>query len=292
MSRIPVLLDTDIGNDIDDALCLLYLLRQPMCELVGITTVGGQPEVRAMLADALCREVGREDIPIHSGTGIPILIPQKMVEAPQGVALKGRRYGKGFQSNTAVDFLRETIRSRPGEITLLGIGPLTNIGLLFAIDPEIPSLLKRLVLMCGQFYKQKGEWNARVDPHAAAIVYKGRVTQHLSVGLDVTQKCRVSSEEIRKTIKELGFEIINDMLEVWLKYRDSVTYHDPLAASLIFQPDICRYEKGRVDVELKVDDLLGTTYWEPNTQESYHTIATDVEPDRFFDHYFSIVGNK
>ncbi len=292
MNKIPVLLDTDIGNDIDDALCLLYLLRQPMCELVGITTVGGQPGVRAMLADALCREVGREGIPIHSGTGIPILIPQKMVEAPQGAALKGRTYRKSFQSNRTVDFLRETIRSRPGEITLLGIGPLTNIGLLFAIDPEIPSLLKRLVLMCGQFYKQKGEWNARVDPHAAAIVYNARVAQHLSVGLDVTQKCRMSGEEIRRNMMGLGFELINDMLEVWLKFRGRVTYHDPLAASLIFQPDICRYERGKVDVELKVDDLLGTTYWEPNTQETYYTIAVDVDSNCFFDHYFSIVGEK
>ncbi len=289
MDKIPILLDTDIGNDIDDALCLLYLLHQPMCELVGITTVCGEPEVRAMLADAVCREVGREDIPIHSGAGTPIIVPQKKLKAPQGIALEGRTYRKDFPSNTAVDFLRETIRSRPGEITLLGIGPLTNIGLLFALDPEIPSLLKGLFLMCGRFDEPKGEWNARVDPHATAIVYNARVAQHISLGDDVTYKCRVSDEEARRTIKELGFELVNDMLEVWLTRKDRVTYHDPLTASVIFQPDICTYEKGRVDVELKVDELLATTYWEPNAEDSYHTVAVDVDPKRFYDHYFSIV---
>ena len=67
MDRIPVLLDTDIGSDIDDAVALAYLLRQPRCELVGITTVSGDVQKRAALAEVTCRAGGREDIPIHCG---------------------------------------------------------------------------------------------------------------------------------------------------------------------------------------------------------------------------------
>ena len=67
-SRIPLLFDTDIGSDIDDAVCLAYLLRQPRCELLGVTTVSGQPRARAALADAVCQAAGRRDIPIHAGS--------------------------------------------------------------------------------------------------------------------------------------------------------------------------------------------------------------------------------
>ena len=71
--RIPVLLDTDIGSDIDDAVCLAYLLRQPRCELLGVTTVSGrEPRLRASLADGICRAAGRDDVPIHSGASCRI----------------------------------------------------------------------------------------------------------------------------------------------------------------------------------------------------------------------------
>ncbi|MGB9625007.1 MAG: nucleoside hydrolase [Phycisphaerae bacterium] len=79
---IPILLDTDIGSDIDDAVALAYLLRQPQCELLGITTVTGEPEKRARLADAICRAFGRSDVPIFSGAARPILVPQRQPAAP------------------------------------------------------------------------------------------------------------------------------------------------------------------------------------------------------------------
>ena len=148
-ARIPILLDTDIGSDIDDAVCLAYLLRQPLCELVGITTVSGMARQRAMLADAVCRAAGRDNVPIHSGAEQPLLIPQGQPEAQQAEALARFPHRTDFASNTAVEFLRQTIRSRPGEITLLTIGPLTTIGLLFAIDPEIPAMLRAFQLMPG-----------------------------------------------------------------------------------------------------------------------------------------------
>lgn len=81
-----VLLDTDIGSDIDDAVCLAYLLAQPKCDLLGITTVTGEPVERAKLASALCHAAGK-DIPIYPGVGEPLLIPQKQGRSPQTAAL-------------------------------------------------------------------------------------------------------------------------------------------------------------------------------------------------------------
>lgn len=79
-NALPLLLDTDIGTDIDDAVALAYLLRQPRCELLGITTVTGEADKRAALADAVCRAAGRTDIPIHVGTQMPLLVaPAKLM---------------------------------------------------------------------------------------------------------------------------------------------------------------------------------------------------------------------
>ncbi|OUC05212.1 nucleoside hydrolase, partial [Litorilinea aerophila] len=82
-----ILLDTDIGSDIDDAVCLAYLLAQPRCELLGITTVTGESVKRAMLASALCQVAGKE-VPIYTGAADPLLVPQQQPEAPQARALK------------------------------------------------------------------------------------------------------------------------------------------------------------------------------------------------------------
>jgi purine nucleosidase len=197
--RVPILLDTDIGSDIDDAVCLAYLLAQPRCELLGITTVSGQPRVRASLVDAVCQAAGRRDIPIHAGaergmgTG-EVVQP----EVPQAAVLANvpHRAPEQFPSGTAVEFLRQSIRARPHQLTLLAIGPMTNLGLLFTIDPEIPRLLKALVLMCGVFIdKSPGmparEWNALCDPVATHLTYHAKAAPHLSIGLDVTGKCRM-----------------------------------------------------------------------------------------------------
>ncbi|MGD2174792.1 MAG: nucleoside hydrolase, partial [Candidatus Brocadiaceae bacterium] len=145
--RVPVLLDTDIGSDIDDAVCLTYLLAEPRCDLLGVTTVTGEPGRRAMLADAICRAAGREDVPIYSGCDAPILFEQRQPEAPQAEVLPNWPHAEEFEPFGAVEFLRRTIREAPGEVTLLTIGPLTNIGLLFALDPEVPGKLRRLVMM-------------------------------------------------------------------------------------------------------------------------------------------------
>ena len=80
---IPILFDTDIGSDIDDAVALGYLLRQPDCELVGVTTVSGEVRQRAALADAVCRAAGRTDVPIHAGIEQPLVGPQKQPNCPQ-----------------------------------------------------------------------------------------------------------------------------------------------------------------------------------------------------------------
>ena len=197
MIKEKILLDTDIGSDIDDALCLSYLLAEPRCDLLGITTSTGEADKRAQLAHSFCSSAGK-DIPIYPGATTSLFGPQRQPVAPQWEILNESARKREFHPHGAIDFMQSTIRENPGEVTLLCIGPLTNIALLFTMYPDIPGMLKQLVLMCGIFHyslpgleNHEYEWNATVDPFATSIVYRSNVPIHRSVGLDVT--CQVSN---------------------------------------------------------------------------------------------------
>lgn len=134
-----ILLDTDIGGDIDDAVCLAYLLREPQCALLGVTTVCGESEKRA--AGALARWPHRP-----------------------------------FERGDAPGFLYRKIRENPHEIVLIGIGNMTNIAALFRDHPDAPGLLRGLFVMNGYFGEAPlpepwYNWNAWADPLAAAAVF-------------------------------------------------------------------------------------------------------------------------
>ncbi len=298
VERLPVLFDTDIGSDIDDALALAYLLKQPRCELLGITTVTGRVDQRAALAEVICRAAGREEVPIHAGTSQVLLTGPGQPEVPQYEALRDRPHRREWPPHTAIEFMRQTIRARPGEVTLLAVGPMSNLGVLFATDPEIPGLLKQLVLMCGVFTGRSGtgpgsrEWNALSDPLATARVYAARPPLHRSIGLDVTTRCVLEADLCRERFQAAGgpLSIVGEMAEVWFRHARHITFHDPLAAATVFQPELCRYEAGRASVETVSPDLAGLTLWNPHAPEKPHEVAVEVEDQAFLDHYFGVVG--
>lgn len=286
-----ILLDTDIGTDIDDALALAYLLAQPQCELLGVTTVTGEPEKRAMLASAICKVAGRS-IPIYPGTANPLLILQMQRVAQQAAALGAWPHDTVFPRGEAIEFMRRTIRAHPGEVTLLTIGPLTNAALLLAIDPEIATLLKGLVMMCGAFGDNlplgwSPEWNARGDAHASAIVYRTPVTTHRSLGLNVTQKVTMDAQEARRRLTAPLLRPVLDFAEIWFQQAKTITFHDPLAAVSLFDDRICTFERGRVTIDLSDGPTRGATGWTPSTDGS-HEVAMTVDTARFFDHFFSV----
>lgn len=292
--KIPVLFDTDIGSDIDDALALAYLLKQPRCDLLGVTTVTGEPLVRAQLVDAVCQAFGRKEVPVYAGAGSPLLVAQRQPEVPQKTVLAKWPHREKFGPNLAVDFLRQTIRSRPGEITLLSVGPLTNIGLLFALDPEIPALLNRYVMMGGVFVNRNTgwgltEWNALVDPHATAITFAARPPGTRAVGLDVTTQCHRPAEECLRRFGQGALKIVAEMAEVWSHGRGEVIFHDPLAAVAVFEPEVCSWQAGLIEVELQSDRLRGLTYFDRDAKEKPHEVAVGVKPEEFFKHYFEVV---
>lgn len=295
--RIPVLFDTDIGSDIDDAVALAYLLRQPRCELVGITCASGAQQDRARLADAVCRAAGRDDVPIHCGPEPSLHRGVTQPAAPQAEALVDWPHRTEFPPATAIEYLRRTIRERPGEIVLLAVGPLTNIGLLFATDPEIPALLRGFVAMAGNFIcggnvGPWAEWNVKCDPEAAAIAFDRGPDGTMAVGLDVTTCCRLAAAEVREKFAAAGGPLaaVLDFAEVWFRRAERLTFHDPLAAAVVFEPELCDWQTGRIQVDTTSSLVAGLTRFDTKDVPARHRVAVKVDSDGFFDHYFGIVG--
>lgn len=307
-----ILLDTDIGTEVDDAITLAYLLANPDCDLVGVTTSCGESLKRAELASMLCTVAGRKDIPIHAGCESPLFAPQMEKYAPQAVVLDDWAHDTGFRPNTAVPFMQRVIRENPGEITILGIAPLTNLGLLFAMDPEIPSLLKGMMLLCGnpthrrfdvateglsamdrddliRVLASQGilENNSIVDPHATSLVYRAPVKPHRSIGVDCSSVPVMTPGQAEAVFMHPLLRAVMAIAGEWFKDDPHMSFHDPLAAVCIFHDDVCAFERGNVEVELDSGPLAGFTYWRPDSQGPHH-VAVNVDQEKFFRHLFKV----
>ena len=287
-----ILLDTDIGTDVDDAVALAYLLSHPDCELLGITTVTGEALKRASLASVLCK-AAHKDVPIYPGAEHPMQGKQRQPIAQQAAVLPNWPHKKNFPLNQAVDFLANTIRTYPGEVILLTIGPLTNAGMLFSTYPDVAELLRALVMMGGSFGEdstnERVEWNIVGDPLASQITYKAPVRMHRSLGLNVTRQMMMSAEEVRKRFTAPLLRPVMEMAEIWFaQFYPYITFHDPLSASAIFAPELCSFHQGTVTVDN--EDKPGRIVWQQGGGNSPHEVAMSVDVDRYFQHFFEVVG--
>lgn len=310
---LPVLLDTDIGTNIDDTLALAYLLRHPRCDLLGVTTVSGDVAKRAACAEIVCREAGRDDVPIHCGAPGPLLVGTGQAAVPLYPAVAHRPHRADRTPGTTVEFLRSAIRDRPGEITLLTIGPLTNVALLFALDPQIPSLLKAVVSMAGVYFPHERpvETNVVIDPLAAAMVLRATAASssapHTLLGLSVTSRCTLPADDFR--VRHRGAvppaPAVLEMAEAFFRKRRHATFNDPLAAAAVFDPDVCTYETGVVSMAVdRPGEDAARTYFAADranldrgaadrsadrdaaARRSNHRVARGVRLERFFGGYF------
>ena len=306
-----VLLDFDIGTEIDDAIALAYLLANPECELVGITTSCGESIKRAEMASVLCRAAGKK-VPIHAGCERPLLIPQMETTAPQAAILPHYEHDTGFAPNTAIPFMQKVIRENPGEVTLLAVAPMTNLGLLFAMDPELPELLDGLYLLCGSPTHQRHdvvteslsamerddfirvlasqgilENNSIVDPHATSIVYRARCRNFVNIGNNVSSRVVMTPEEAERRFRHPIMQVVMSIAREWFKDEPRVSFHEPLAAVCIFNDDVCSYKRGYMDCVLDSRLLGGMTIFREDPAGP-HQVAWDVDGDKFFEHLFEV----
>jgi inosine-uridine nucleoside N-ribohydrolase len=288
---LPVWLDTDIGNDIDDAVALAYLLRHPRCRLVGVSTVTGAVEDRSRMAAAVTFAAGRGDVPIFSGYSDPLSGPGQP-NVPQAATLTAEERARSYPAvpDAALQALVAAARAKPGELTLLSIGPMTNVARFFDAAPELPKLLKELVLMAGHFWPPKpgAEWNVLCDPEAGRRVAAAPVRRRW-YGLDVTLQCAMPATEVHRKFTGPLLGTVRRFAEVWFQKHDRITFHDPLAAACVFEPELCTYEPGRVEVELDGNIPGRTVPLAALPGARKDQLARTVDAARFFDHYFATV---
>ena len=176
---VPLLIDCDTG--IDDSLALLYACASPAAEIVAVTCCGGNVAARDVAANTLAvlELAGRGDIEVALGREAPIARPLMITpetHGPRGIGdavLPVAR--RALSARGGVELIVEEARRRPGELTLVTLGPATNLAAAVLREPELPRLLKRVVMMVGAFRvggntTPRSEWNAAVDPEALALV--------------------------------------------------------------------------------------------------------------------------
>lgn len=265
-----ILIDTDIGGDVDDALALAMALNTPDIEIVGITNVYLANAWRAGVTKHVLSVFGREDIPVCTGAEKPLIGWWDESRIPNSSPDYGEFAGKALPH--ACDFIIEKAMEYD-DLTLVAIGPLTNVGLALAKAPHIASRIK-IVLMGGQLNKAHPEWNIVCDPEAARIVFESGADITM-VGLDVTNRTRFTREEVDE-IKSAG-NVRTDMLgEMMEKFIVSFGYlpilHDPLAMSLLIWDDLLTLEKKKVLIETAGAHTRGLTV-DCDWGEGYEVLA-------------------
>src|SRR3954471_1435967 len=221
MPSTPVILDVDTG--IDDSLALLYAAATPDAEIVAVTCVGGNVDARQVERNtrAVMELAGRTDVEVALGRERPLVRPVETTPETHGPQGLGHAElpppTRPLSDRHAADLLVEEARRRPGEITLVTCGPLTNLAVALLREPALPSLLKGWVLMGGA-YRHPGntspttEWNIHCDPEAARIAFmawgeSATANGHgrpVALGLDVTEKAKVAPDHVVALAKAAG----------------------------------------------------------------------------------------
>ena len=245
----PIILDTDIGSDVDDALALAMLLGCDSINLLGITTVYGDTKLRAQIAQHLCHIAGRS-FPTFIGVQTPLSGREVWMSGSEG---KDFLHLSNYQpeAKSAVDFLIETVNSAPLQIEILAIGPLSNIATAIQQSLDFTHNLKHLWIMGGDFTESKVEHNFKCDVTAAKVVMESSIPITI-LDLPSSQKTIIESTEIEeiKSSGKLG-DILYSQIMNWIKPRqqDWTTPHDPIASLAIIRPDLFEFSaKGSVTI--------------------------------------------
>ena len=268
-----VIIDTDIGDDIDDAFAVALALKSPELQILGISTTFGDTEARAKILDRILGEAGRSDIPVLAGT--PTHTTNPMTQRRYG---EGGHFAKSVHPNS-VDFILDQIRRYPGQITLIAIGPLMNVGALIDKDPQTFLKLKRVVMMGGSIERGYGdpwspshgpdaEWNIINDIPAAKKLFLSGVPLYV-MPLDSTQ---LKFDEVKRAYLFRQATPLTDALTLLYHEwgQDTPTLFDPMTIAYILNPQICPVQP----MHIVVDDK-GFTRQEPGAPNAQVCLHSD-----------------
>jgi purine nucleosidase len=284
-----VIIDTDIGDDVDDAFALALAVKSPELEILGVETTFGDTEARARIVDRLLGEWGRGDVPVLAGKATPA--KSEMTQ---------KRYGEsgGLAKSThgdAVEFLLAEIRKYPGEITLIALGPLMNVGTAIDKDAATFRKLKRVVLMGGSIRRGYGdlgytapvapmaEWNILNDVASAQKLFAVGVPVYV-MPLDSTQ---LKLDEVKRAFLFSRDTAVTNALATlyYLWGQQTPTLFDPMTVAFAVRPELCPMTKMRIRVDEK-----GFTREEPG--EANAEVCLNSNAEDFFQFYLKRVGGR
>jgi inosine-uridine nucleoside N-ribohydrolase len=262
---VPMILDVDTGTD--DALALAYAVQSPRIELVAATTVAGNVNVDRTTANTLAvlDWLGARNIPVHRGASRPLVRPHQDAAyfhdegGLGGAQLPPSTRSAELEKGPAA--IIRMARERPGELTLVALGPLTNLAIALNVEPGLPEMLRSVVLMGGAFHvpgntTPAAEFNILADPEAANQVFAAPFADLTAIGLDVTEQVSLDRRDWDAVgagaelgapaalLREIGTHAFSKLA------RDQFHLHDPLAVSVALDPSLVETELGAVEVDI------------------------------------------
>jgi purine nucleosidase len=312
-----IILDTDVamgapGSDIDDGFAMALAVDLSDQELELVTTVNGNTDVETstLLALDLLQRLGRPEIPVVKGAAAPLLRPVHDYPARDRVAgVRQRLAGLTPAPGRAATAIIDLVMANPGEISLIAIGPLTNVAVALALEPGLSSAVKEIVVMGGVFLRttrmlgMPGEFNIWIDPEAAAIVLNSGAPLRF-IGLDVTlqvQLGRADADRLEATRRPFA-SYAGACAHAWIDYlRDaypgkgfcSAPMHDPLAVAVVSRPNLVTWRPARVEVEVCSDITRGVTVADllasKEPPEPNCLVATEVDSPAFIEFFLNHV---
>ena len=296
-----IIIDTDPGQD--DAVAILLALASPELEVLGLTCVAGNVPLARTTHNArvICELAGRPDIKVFAGCDRPLV--RKLVTAEHvhgktgldGITLPDPVMA--LQDQHAVDFLIDTLRAEaPGSVTLVPIGPLTNIASAMQRAPDIAGRIAEIVLMGGAYFEvgnitPAAEFNIYVDPEAAEIVFKSGVPL-VVMPLDVTHKALTTRPRI-EAMRALGH--IGEVVASWTDFferfdmekygSEGAPLHDPCTVAWLLAPDLFSGRLINVEIETTSDLTLGMTvadWWGVTNRAKNALFIGDIDADGFY----------
>ena len=302
MAPRKIIIDTDPGQD--DAVAILLALASPEIEVLGVTAVAGNVPLALTEKNAriVCELADRPDLPVFAGAGAPMtraLVTAEHVHGKTG--LDGPPLPEpamSLQDGHAVDFIIETLRREDaGAVTLVPIGPLTNVARALTDAPDITDRIAEIVLMGGAYFEvgnitPAAEFNIYVDPEAADIVFKSGIPLTV-MSLDVTHKALTTRSRV-DSFRDLGTKT-GDMVAGWTDFferfdkekygSEGAPLHDPCTIAYLLQPDLFTGRHINVEIETGSDLTRGMTvadWWRVTSRAPNAMFMGNLDADGFF----------
>lgn len=293
MKPVKIILDTDIGDDIDDAFALAFAVDHPGIDLVGVTTVFKNTHARAKQVAKFLHETNKATIPVCAGVKMPFIEPihffENDIKDELGVTWPCQ-YDASYEAyphseEHAVDFIIRTAHELKGELVIVPIGPLTNIASAIKKDATLKNNVKKIVLMGGWATNPAPEWNILCDPEAADIVFKSGIPVY-AVGLDVTLQCTLDGDilDLVRNQKTPDGKLLSLWFDRWSKHFNfnKSVMHDPLAVATLVA-DLCTFEEKRIAVDLIEKRGSFKVLKDSEADGSVIHVATAVNREAFYE---------